>query len=212
MRRRIGADVPLVATFDLHANLTERKVRAADALVGFHTAPHVDVLETGVRGAGVLRRILVDGVRPTTAWVKVPVVLPAERANTQDSSSVSYEFRRRLQALEARPEVLTASLATVQPWLDVPELGSAVVVTTAGDAKLARREAAALAADLWRRRRDYLPTLVPADEAVRQARNCELGLVVLSDAADATTSGAPGDSTWCLRELLKYDWPRGGAR
>ncbi len=26
-----------------------------------------------------------------------------------------------------------------------------------------------------------------------------------------TTSGAPGDSTWCLRELLKYDWPGGGA-
>jgi microcystin degradation protein MlrC len=34
------------------------------------------------------------------------------------------------------------------------------------------------------------------------------GLVVLSDSADATTSGAPGDSTWVLGELLRYDWPR----
>jgi microcystin degradation protein MlrC len=33
-------------------------------------------------------------------------------------------------------------------------------------------------------------------------------LVVLSDSADATTSGAPGDSTWILAELLKYRWPR----
>jgi microcystin degradation protein MlrC len=32
------------------------------------------------------------------------------------------------------------------------------------------------------------------------------GLVVLSDAADATTSGAPGDSVWILEELLKYEW------
>ncbi|MBL9084459.1 MAG: M81 family metallopeptidase [Planctomycetales bacterium] len=211
VRRRIGPQVPLVATFDLHANLTELKVRNADALVGFHTAPHVDVLETGVRAARVLRRILVDGIRPTTAFVKVPVVLPAERANTQDPTSVSYEFRRRLEALEARPDVLTAALATVQPWLDVPDLGSAVVVTTAGDQALADREAEALAVDLWRHRRDYLPTLVPVADAVRQARDCEAGLVVLSDAADATTSGAPGDSTWCFRELLKYDWPRGGA-
>jgi microcystin degradation protein MlrC len=31
---------------------------------------------------------------------------------------------------------------------------------------------------------------------------------ILSDAADATTSGAPGDSVWILKELLKYDWPR----
>jgi microcystin degradation protein MlrC len=34
------------------------------------------------------------------------------------------------------------------------------------------------------------------------------GLTVLSDAADATTSGAPGDSVWILIELLKYNWPR----
>jgi microcystin degradation protein MlrC len=33
-------------------------------------------------------------------------------------------------------------------------------------------------------------------------------LVVLSDSADATTSGAPGDSNWVLRELLRHDWPR----
>jgi microcystin degradation protein MlrC len=32
--------------------------------------------------------------------------------------------------------------------------------------------------------------------------------VVLSDSADATTSGAPGDSNWILQELLKHDWPR----
>jgi microcystin degradation protein MlrC len=31
---------------------------------------------------------------------------------------------------------------------------------------------------------------------------------VLGDGADATTSGAPGDSTHVLRELLRYDWPR----
>src|SRR5690606_31140700 len=34
-------------------------------------------------------------------------------------------------------------------------------------------------------------------------------LIVLGDGADATTSGAPGDSTWLLGELLKYSWPNG---
>jgi hypothetical protein len=36
----------------------------------------------GERGARVLRRILVDGARPVTAFVKLPMVVPAERANT----------------------------------------------------------------------------------------------------------------------------------
>ena len=210
VRRQIG-NIPLVATFDLHANLTQRMVRNVDALAGFHTAPHIDVVQTGVRGAAVLRRILIDGARPTTAFIKLPMVVPAERANTQEPASISYRFREKLQALERRPEVLTAALATVQPWLDVPELGTAVIVTTDNDAALAEREAAALAAEVWQHRRDYLPELVSVAEGVRAALNNPQGLTVLGDGADATTSGAPGDSTWCLRELLKYDWPRGGA-
>ncbi len=209
VRERVGPATPLVATLDLHANVTRLMVESADALVLYHTAPHVDVFETGVRGAAVLRRILIDGARPVTALQKLPLVVPAERANTQDEASVSFGLRKRLQQLEATPGVLAAGLATVQPWLDIPDLGTAVVVTTDGDADLARSACAEVAAEVWRRRRDYLPELVPVAEAVREAhRLCADSLVVLSDSADATTSGAPGDSTHVLRELLKYEWPR----
>ena len=208
VRAVIGPAVPLVATLDLHANVTAAMVRHADALVLYHTAPHIDVFETGIRAAGVLRRILVAGAHPVTAFQKLPLVVPAERAHTQDPASVSHDFRLRLQALEADPRILSAGLATVQPWLDIPELGSAVLVCADGAAPLADAECASLAAEVWRRRADYLPELVSVEEAVRTAHGNREGLVVLSDSADATTSGAPGDSTWLLRELLKYEWPR----
>src|SRR5205807_10208815 len=129
-------------------------VAAADALVLYHTAPHIDVFETGWRGAAVLRRIL-DGARPVTAFQKLPMVVPAERANTQDPASVSFAFRERLQGLEASPRILSAGLATVQPWLDIPEMGSAVVVVADG-AGLARQECARLAAEVWQGRHEYL--------------------------------------------------------
>ncbi len=206
-RALIGPRVPLVATLDLHANVTERMVRAADALVLYHTAPHIDVFETGQRGARALRRIL-DGARPVTAFQKMPLVVPAERANTQDPESVSYAIREILQAWEQNPHVLAAGLATVQPWLDIPELGSAVVVVTDGDTDLARDRCAELAAHVWQRRRDYLPELVTVEEGVRAALAEPDGLVVLSDSADSTTSGAPGDSSHLLREMVKHDWPR----
>ncbi|HWB11350.1 MAG TPA: M81 family metallopeptidase [Pirellulales bacterium] len=214
VRRLIGR-VPLVATLDLHANVTRKMVDSADALVLFHTAPHIDVFETGQRGAALLRRILVDAASPVTAFRKLPMVVPAERANTQDRASVSYGLRERLQQLERTPGILAAGLATVQPWLDVPELGSAVVVVADGSRKSAgeagARACTELAEEVWRRRREYLPDLVPVEEAVRQAHAASRagGLVVLSDSADATTSGAPGDSTWVLKELLRYDWPSG---
>lgn len=207
LRAMVGPSVPIVATLDLHANITERMVRAADALVLYHTTPHIDVFETGQRGAAVLRRILVQGVRPFRAFQKLPLVVPAERANTQDPASVSYALRQRLQTLEREPGILCAGLATVQPWLDIPELGSSVVVVGEGDGELARKTCGEIAAEVWRRRRDYLPELVSVVEGVRAAYDNKHGLVVLSDSADATTSGAPGDSTIVLRELLKYDWP-----
>src|SRR5439155_4345187 len=163
---------------------------------------------TGKPGATVLRPILIAKARPVTAFQKLPLVVPAERANTQDPASVSHAFRLRLQALEADARVLSAGLATVQPWLDVPDLGSAVLVVTDSGGALAEAACRDLAAEVWRRRQEYLPELVPVEEAVREAHRHTGGLVVLSDSADATTSGAPGDSTWLLRELLKYDWPR----
>jgi len=209
VRERVGPGIPLVATLDLHANVTAQMVAHADALVLYHTAPHIDVYETGVRGARLLQRMVFEGARPTTSFVKVPMVVPAERANTQDPESVSYRFRQRLQELESRPEMLTAGLATVQPWLDIPELGTSVIVVTNNDRQKADALSREFADEVWNARREYLPELTPVADAVRQAHALTgEGLIVLSDSADATTSGAPGDSTHVLRELLKYDWPR----
>jgi microcystin degradation protein MlrC len=211
VRAVVGRDLPLVATLDLHANVTAKMFEHADVLVVYHTAPHIDLVETGIRGAGVLRRILIEEAQPVTAWVKLPMVPPVERANTQDPASVSFAWRERLQALEAELHVLSAGLATVQPWLDVPEFGTTAWITTVGDVDFAGNETMRLAEDVWNRRADYRIELATAADAVRTAHGVTDGLVVLSDAADATTSGAPGDSTWLLRELMQYDWPRGAA-
>ena len=209
VRRHVGPAVPIVATLDLHTNVTRRMVAAADALVLYHTAPHVDVFETGQRGAEVLRKVLFDGAKPVTAFCKLPLVVPAERANTQDPDSVSYPLRENLVRLERTPGILAAGIATVQPWLDIPEFGSSVVVVSDGRPELARDRCAELAEHLWDRRRDYLPELLEAEDAVAQGHAlCAEGLVVISDSADATTSGAPGDGTHLLHELLQYDWPR----
>jgi microcystin degradation protein MlrC len=208
-RRRLGASVPIVATLDLHANVTNRMVGNADALVLYHTVPHVDVFETGQRGAALLRRILIDGARSTMAFRKLPMVVPAERANTQDPTSASYGMRERLVQMEAQPGVLAAGQATVQPWLDVPGLGGAAVVVTDNDPALAGQLADEIAATLWGHRRDYFGELVDAATAVRTAFDIHNeGLTVLGDCSDATTSGSPGDSTWLLAELVKYQWSR----
>jgi microcystin degradation protein MlrC len=210
IREHIGPVIPLVATLDLHANLTRRMVEAADVLILYHTAPHIDVMGTGKRGAESLRRILLDGAKPVTAFRKMPLVVPAERANTQDPASFSYGVRKTLESWERNPFVLSAGLATVQPWLDIPDLGSATLVVVDGAAWQAWAEdgCANLANEVWSHRRDYLPELVDSADAVRAAFELAGGLSVISDSTDATTSGSTGDSTALLSELIRYDWPR----
>src|SRR5205823_517106 len=51
VRRIVGPDVPVVATFDLHANVSDRMVDLIDAFIGYRTNPHLDMRERGTEAA-----------------------------------------------------------------------------------------------------------------------------------------------------------------
>src|SRR5438046_129708 len=68
-RKILGERIPIVASFDLHGILTDRMLQHADAIVIYHTYPHVDFFETGQRSARLLLRLLAGEVRPVTARV-----------------------------------------------------------------------------------------------------------------------------------------------
>ncbi|MFO0968354.1 MAG: MlrC C-terminal domain-containing protein [Gemmataceae bacterium] len=95
----------------------------------------------------------------------------------------------------------------MQPWLDIPDLGGVFVVTDNDPARAAAERRRHGGRGVGPAPRS--PLLTPVEEAVAAAHRLHgEGLIVLSDSADATTSGAPGDSTWVLRELLRHDWQR----
>jgi len=77
------------------------------------------------------------------------------------------------------------------------------VVVTNDDRQAARDCARRLARQLWKRREEFAPDLVPAEEAVRFACEAKEWPVVLSESADSTGSGSPGDSTGLLRHLVE---------
>ena len=63
-RRILGEDVPIVVSLDLHGVLTDRMLRHSDAIVVYHTYPHVDFYETGHRAGRLLARILAGEASP----------------------------------------------------------------------------------------------------------------------------------------------------
>ena len=203
VRAAIGATTPLVVTMDLHANVTRRAVEHADAIVGFRTSPHIDLRETGQRGAGMMVRMLRDGVRPAMAMVKIPMVVPA----STHMHHLPGPFQRLMQAAAAAEggSLLSASVFAVQPWLDIAEMGFAAVAVSDGDATLAEQIAVDLAELAWAERDAFMETeLVPIAEAIARAGTID-GPVVLSDLADGTGAGSPGDATAVIAALLAAD-------
>ena len=59
VRGLVGPGVTIVASLDLHANVTEKMIKSSDGLIGYHTCPHVDLYETGSQ----CMQLLIDTIR-----------------------------------------------------------------------------------------------------------------------------------------------------
>ncbi len=202
-REVLGPDKPIIVTLDLHANLTQRMVSLATAIVGYHTYPHIDMFETGQKAARLMLRTLSGEVKPEMAMVKLPLIIIPE--NSQTYRGPMHRILRRGKALESKGKAEAVSLFPVQPWLDIDEMGTSTVVVTNGRAKAAKRYATKLAQLLWDRRRQFDFELTPPEEAIAQALAEEGGPVVLSESADSTGSGSPGDSSGLLKYLVRAE-------
>jgi microcystin degradation protein MlrC len=201
VREIVGPRVPIVVTLDLHANVTQAMVRNATAIVGYRTYPHVDMFETGVRAARLLRRILAGGLQPVMVLHKLPLIVPAE--NMQTAHGPFHRLIRRAQQMERSRRAVAVSVFGVQPWLDVQEMGCSVVAVTNADLDAAVGCAEELARQFWKSRRQFSVRLTPVRKAIRRALATPGGPVVLSESSDSTGSGSPGDSTGVLRPLLE---------
>lgn len=198
VRDAVG-DLPLSATMDSHANLTQRMIDHADIVLSYRTYPHVDLDETGRRAARLLLEMLSNRFKPALALSKVPMLLPAE------SHPVAKEPMKGLWAevdrLRKRAAIVEGGLCPVQPWLDLPDLGFGVLIVTNGDPVGARTAAEDLARRAWADRHAFQAPLLETRDAIRRALEVPDGPVVLSESADATGAGSPGDSTVVLRAL-----------
>ena len=203
IRAAIGNDTPLVCTLDHHANLTSLMVEATDALVAYRECPHTNSVETGFRGAKILFSILRGEISPTVRWQKIPMLTPIERFFTAELPLKSW-FDKALE-YEAMQDVLSTSLFPVQPWLDVPELGWAAYVVTDNEREFAHELAINLANHAWHIRHQFtMESSTSPGEAILRALAMKGGPIILADGGDNMNSGAPGDNTCLLRELLKY--------
>jgi microcystin degradation protein MlrC len=197
-RKIVGGEIPIVISLDLHGILTARMLEHIDGLTLLQTYPHVDMADTGARAARLLLRIM-GGAKPVTARVVVPALVRGDELLTE--TGVYGTIVRRARELERDGMALAAGFMIGNPFTDVPELCSQAIVIADGDGEAAKREALLLADAFWRNRARMQAKLVAVEDAIEAARAID-GTTIFTDAADATSSGATGDSNVILRALL----------
>jgi len=208
IRVLLGDHVPIVVSLDLHGIATRKMFRHADAIVAYQTYPHVDFYQTGERAALLLVRIMRGEVQPVTARVYVPALVRGDELITETG------LFGRCMAIAANAEgdarSLSAGMFIGNPFTDVPELGSYSFVVTDRAPKLASELALQIAERFWKdHERMQVPLISLEDmqrflmDAEHRQTSVQRGTIALVDAADATSSGASGDSNAILRALIE---------
>jgi microcystin degradation protein MlrC len=210
VREVVGPGVPIAVRLDPHGILTEEFARLTDTWAAYRTAPHEDQAETLGRTLGLLARCLREGLRPKRVFVRVPLLLPGEKATTHvDPMRSLLEEARRV---EAQPGILNAEVMIGFGWSDSPHSTSSIGVVATGEEHLglARREARRLAQTMWNRRHEFTfdqEVAGSADEAIERALRADESTVFLTDSGDNPTAGAPGDVPLFLSRLLALRAP-----
>jgi microcystin degradation protein MlrC len=198
IREMAGPKKPIVISLDLHGILTDRMLRQVDGLAIYHTYPHVDFADTGERAARLLLEIIDHNLDPVIARVTIPALVRGDELITR--TGCYGDLLREARRLEHEGKALAAGIMIGNPFTDVPELCSQALVVARADGDLAAREAKRLAEAFWPLRHRMQGKLIPLDTAIAQARFMK-GPLVFTDAADATSSGATGDSNVIVKAL-----------
>lgn len=200
-REVVGPDVPIVATLDLHGNVSERMVDCADVIVAYRTNPHVDMLERGREAADALMELFA-GMTPEACLVRLPVTPPTVTLLTENGPYGDIiDYGQTL----VDDEILNVSILGGFAYSDTPKNGLAIIVTGRYKNGAAVRVAQMIATRAWSQHQRYRPVLTPLEEAVERVlavgNNPSLPALALADVADNPGGGGRGNTMWILDAL-----------
>ena len=204
VRRIVGPRVPVVASLDLHANVTRAMMEFADGLVAYRTYPHIDMAATGTRAAELLARTLAAGrplakaMRPLDFLTGLVVAVDVHRARPPP-------VRRTASGSSASTTSCCRSRRASR-WRTFPNARWRCSAT-GRTRRACERAVAALAHAVHDAEPEFALDLYSPDEAVARAmqRGAVGAPVVLADTQDNPGAGGNGDTTGLLAALLARD-------
>ena len=198
IRHIVGPHVLIGAEFDLHSDLTDQLMEQADAIVLYKEYPHTDIADRAVDLFNLMADAYAGKIKPTMASFDCRML-----GMYLTPHQPMRRFVDEMTAREGHDGVLSLSLFHTFPWADVPSAGVKMLAITDNDPVLAQQVAEEFGRKFFSLRHALLFNSLPMNEALDKALANPNGPVVIADQADNAGGGAPSDSTFVLRELLR---------
>jgi microcystin degradation protein MlrC len=202
VREVIGEKLPLIASLDLHANVTPEMMQHADALIAYRTYPHVDMADTGRDAAKHLALLLGTKQKFAKAFRQLPFLIPISWQCTNDRPTKG--IFQKLAALQS-DAVPTLSFAPGFPAADFEHCGPSVFAygRTQAGADAAADEMAKI---IIGHEDDFDGRIYTPDEGVRYAMELATRAkkpIIIADTQDNPGAGGDSDTTGMLRALVR---------
>ena len=196
--RSIMGPLPVVASFDIRANLSEEVAILLDGATSNQLNDPRSSAAAAERALGLLDRIIAGSIRPVGALARLAMIGVGEEFDRS--------VRDTLELCRPSDRVVETSLFTGFAWGDTPNAGPSALVWADRDAGAAREEAARLAVALsqatFRTQRLALPSAEAGIQIGVAASHKGLPSLVL-DPSDDPTRGGMLDTPELLRGLQR---------
>ncbi len=202
VRAIVGDETPILVLLDMHGNISPRLVELADVLLAYDTNPHIDAYARGREAAQIMARLLSRQLRPTSAYARPALLLPAQSTATE-SPPLSLVHARAAE-IKADERVISVAVMAGFAYADTPFTGPSIIVTTDDQPELAQDYATALSDLLYLHRESAAPDFMSPSDAVAEAAQIDGGPVILVDSADNIGGGTTGDGADALAAMLAH--------
>lgn len=199
VRAVIGEHIPLIITLDLHANMTQKMVDLADAILGNHLYPHTDSYEIGAEAVELAQKMVNGQVKPTMYLKQLPMIIPTSGTHL----SPAKEVNRVCFRWEEHDRVIDCTFYHGFPYTNISELGVAVLVTTDNHPDLAKHIAEEVGQFVAECKEEFIKKVPNPKEGIELALAHEGKPVVINETSDNPGGGTPGDGTYLLRAMLE---------
>ncbi len=206
IKKKLKKNIPVVATFDLHANLSFELFEISDMLIGYDTFPHIDMRERGREAMLHLCKMVKNRKKPKKYFKKLPILTVPQMQST-DKSPMK-EIMKSVFISEKKNEVISISVAPGFPYSDIKDLGL-TVIGYGSNFNVIRAECENISNLIKILKKKFSPKILTLQKLEKKLLNFKKlkKPIIITDPSDNVGGGALGNNTEILEILLKYKLP-----